>query len=284
MRDGIGDDDQVTENDLQKAIEEEQLFLQYQPKINLNGGGATAVPAVEALVRWRHPSQGVVPPNQFIPLAENSYLIHPLTFYVLRQAAGQARKWEDDGAPLTVAVNIAAPLIDDLSFPDQVQQIFDEEQCDPSRIILEVTESGAMSSAARSMDVLSRLRLKGCGLSIDDFGTGYSSLVQLHRMPFTELKVDKSFVMEIGDNSEAELIVNVIVGLARKLGLKSCAEGVEDAKTAEFLASLGCDTAQGFHYSRPVDAADVPSVIGSLQELPAVDQHVVPLADAKEVL
>jgi EAL domain-containing protein (putative c-di-GMP-specific phosphodiesterase class I) len=237
--------------DLADAIAAGQLFLEYQPKLDCRLGRITAV---EALVRWRHPTHGVVRPDQFIALAEESDLIHRLTDWVVATAAKQAAAWQSEGVDLQVAVNISAKDIEDIELPERLDRYCQNAGVDPALMMLELTETGAMREAVQMMDVLTRLRLKGFRLSIDDFGVGYSSLVQLQKMPFSEVKVDSSFVMKMMSNDGCKVIVEIIIDLARKLGLKSVAEGVEEEAALKSLFDMGCDMAQGYYLSRPIAA------------------------------
>ena len=253
----------ITERDLREAIEHEQLTLHYQPKVSLQSSRQWAVDSVEALVRWQHPAYGLVMPDEFIPLAEDSGLIARLTDVVLEAALYQTRLWHDGGFPVSVAVavNLAPQAISDLELPDRLSDLLREHNLEASKLILEITESAAMADAVRTMDILTRLRLKGIGLSMDDFGTGYSSLVQLYRMPFGELKIDKSFVMDLGESDEAEKIVRSIVNLGHNLGLSVCAEGVETEEAVDLLRSIGCEKAQGYLISKPVPAKDMTEML-----------------------
>ena len=208
-------------------------------------------------MRWEDPRHGLRPPADFIPLAEQSGLILPLTWFVLNRALAQTKEWQKLGLSLTVSVNVPAQMLNDLDFPNRVANTLEELDFPPGKLILEVTETGAMVDSAATIESLTRLRVKGIGLSIDDFGTGYSSLVELYRMPFNELKIDKSFVMECDHSVEARTIVEAIVGLGHKLGMSVCAEGVETEAVLRFLQELGCERAQGFLYSRPLPAARV---------------------------
>ena len=244
--------------ELAAAIKTDQLFLQYQPKLDCHDGRMTAV---EALVRWDHPTRGIVPPDQFIALAETTGLIDPLTDWVVAHAAEQSAQWQDRGPQLAVAINISARNTQDLDFPDRLIELCRRAGANPDQIILELTETGAMRDPVQMMDVLTRLRIKGFRLSIDDFGTGYSSLVQLQRMPFSELKIDRSFVMQMNRSKDCRVIVEIVIDLARKLGLHSIAEGVENQGILDELLKLGCDGAQGYHMSRPVDAGRVGEIV-----------------------
>jgi EAL domain-containing protein (putative c-di-GMP-specific phosphodiesterase class I)/ActR/RegA family two-component response regulator len=244
--------------DLADGIATGQLFLEYQPKLDCRLGRITGV---EALVRWRHPVRGIVRPDQFIALAEETDLIHLLTDWAFATAAMQAAAWHRDTLGLEVAVNISARDIGDLALPERLHQHCQNAGVAPALMTLELTETGAMREAVQMMDVLTRLRLKGFRLSIDDFGTGYSSLVQLQKMPFSEVKIDLLFVRQMMHNADCRVIVEIIIDLARKLGLKSVAEGVEDAAALNTLIELGCDTAQGYHISRPIAAELVPQFV-----------------------
>jgi EAL domain-containing protein (putative c-di-GMP-specific phosphodiesterase class I) len=251
-------DSETLSGELRTAIDQDQLFLQYQPKLDCRCGRMTAV---EALVRWRHPTRGIVPPDQFIGLAEAAGLIDPLTDWVVAQACRQTAAWQAEGVALDVAINISAKNAQDIGLPDRLVRLCLAAGASPHNLILELTETSAMRDAVQMMDVLTRLRVKGFRLSIDDFGTGYSSLVQLQRMPFTELKVDRSFVMQMMRSKDCRVIVEIVIDLARKLGLQSIAEGVENQAILDELMTLGCDGAQGYHLSRPVDASRIAQIV-----------------------
>ena len=251
----------ITETDLRDAIAAEQLLVHYQPKINVRSDRSWETDSLEALVRWSHPQYGLIFPDEFLPLAERNRLFFSLTDYVLRAALQQVRAWEKEGFTLSVAVNLAPRLLDDLELPDRYSDIVNEFGIKTSRVIFEITETEAMADVTRSMDILTRFRLKGFELSIDDFGTGYSSLIQLYRMPFSEIKIDKSFVMEVDENEEASVIVRAINDLAHNLGLTVCAEGVETQEALDLLRSVGCEKAQGYYMSRPVPADEISSLL-----------------------
>ena len=244
----------LTANDLAEAITAEQLFLEYQPKIDCRLG---EVIGVEALVRWRHPVRGIIPPDHFLGLAEECALIHQLTDWVAASAARQGAAWHAHHLPLDVAVNISAKNLQNSDLPDQLAEHCRDAGIDCSVMTLELTETGATREAVQMMDVLTRLRLEGFRLSIDDFGTGYSSLLQLQQMPFTEVKIDRSFVIGMMNDDSCKIIVQHIIGLAGKLGLKSVAEGVEEAPALASLIASGCDLAQGYYLGRPMAADKV---------------------------
>jgi len=241
--------------DIQAAMERNEFTLYYQPKIALRGD--SAVDSVEALVRWNHPSRGLVLPGEFVPVLESCDLMEPFADFVLENAVSQARSWLDREMRISVAVNLSAPLAVNSRLPDEVVSVLEKHGVPARNLIIEITESGVMADTVGAMEVLTRLRLKDVSLSIDDFGTGFSSLVQLYRMPFSELKIDRSFVMEIERNEEARVIVRSIIDLARNLGMKSCAEGVETEATVALLRSWGCDMAQGYFFARPALPAEV---------------------------
>jgi EAL domain-containing protein (putative c-di-GMP-specific phosphodiesterase class I)/ActR/RegA family two-component response regulator len=246
--------------DLAAALAADQLFLEYQPKLDCRLGRITGA---EALVRWRHPARGIIQPNQFIALAEETGLIHGVTDWVVATAAAQAARWRADnlGLEVAVAVNFSARDLVDLDLPDRLEQHCRAAGSDPAFLTLELTETGAMREAVSMMDILTRLRLKGFRLSIDDFGTGYSSLVQLQVMPFSEIKIDLSFVTQMISNSGCRVIVEIIIDLARKLGLTSVAEGVEEEAALKLLIETGCDVAQGYYISRPIAGDLMPQFV-----------------------
>lgn len=244
----------ISESELLEAIGSDQMVLHYQPKINLSSKSGWDTTACEALVRWNHPEQGLILPEQFIPLVEQTGLISQLTDFVLVTAIKQSRLWQNDGISMGIAVNISAQLLSELELPDKIWAVMEKYHLDPESLTLEITESAAMADVGVTMDILTRLRLKGFSLSLDDFGTGFSSLVQLHRMPFNEMKIDKSFVMEIDEDDEAKEIIQSIISLGHNLGLQLCAEGVETEEALKFLRSLDCDSAQGYLISEPLPA------------------------------
>lgn len=241
----------ITANELAEAILNNQLVLHYQPQIEIKSG---SLAGVEALVRWQHPEHGLIYPNTFISLAEESGLIADLTAQVIKLAVDQVLYWTSKDLMLQVSVNISADNITSLTLPEQLRNLLDNHQLDPAMLTLEVTESALMGELVTSLDILTRLRMKGIDLSIDDFGTGYSSLSQLYRMPFTELKVDQSFVMNMIDDDNAHGIVKTCITLGHELKMEVVAEGVENKETLDLLAGMGCDIAQGYYIARPMPA------------------------------
>ena len=255
-------DRMTTEHSLHRALERCELRLFYQPVVDIAGEQPIAV---EALLRWDHPEQGLVGPNRFIPVAEESGLIIPIGAWVLQEACQQLKSWQTRaGAPSrSVEVNLSARQIDHPDIVGTVEQILADSGLDPSHLTLEITESALMNDAAAALQVLRALKDLGVTLAIDDFGTGYSSLSYLQRFPLDILKVDKTFVDELGVDADGSEIVSAVIKLAHTLGLQVIAEGVEtEAQLAE-LQRLGCDFAQGYLFSRPVPATELVAAYGS---------------------
>jgi len=243
-----------TVDELRIGIQEKQLVLHYQPQVDVITG---ELRGVEALVRWQHPERGLIYPDQFIKLAENNDLIGDLTASVIGMSIEQSRKWHDSGLTTKISVNISSDNITSLSLPEQLTELLSHNELDPTMLNLEVTESALMGELVTSLDILTRLRMKGFGLSIDDFGTGYSSLSQLHKIPFTELKIDQSFIMSMTQDDESKAIVKTCILLGHELNMEVVAEGVETEEILNNLKTLGCDIAQGYYISRPIPADDL---------------------------
>ncbi|WNV76769.1 EAL domain-containing protein [Geodermatophilus sp. DSM 44513] len=236
---------------LRRAIDNGELVLHFQPKIALPGA---QVCGVEALVRWQHPQRGLVPPGDFIPLAERTPLIRPLTRYVVDAALEQCARWRDAGRDLGVAVNISARNLLDEHFVDEVEELLEHWRLPASCLELEVTESAIMADPERARRILTRLAECGVTLSVDDFGAGYTSLAQLKDLPVRQLKIDRSFVAPMAADPSNAMIVRSVVELGHNLGLTTVAEGVEDQATCESLQAMGCDVAQGYYICRPMPA------------------------------
>ncbi|HEX6613868.1 MAG TPA: EAL domain-containing response regulator [Rhodanobacteraceae bacterium] len=246
-------DGEVSPGELETALRTDQFVLHYQPKIHVADGRPAGV---EALVRWQHPTQGLLPPDRFLPQLEQSGSLDLLTYRVIETGlAWFAEAGRDND--LTLAINIAGGSLTDVIFTDVLNEQCSQSHIDPARIVLELTETSATRRTADAMDILTRVRLKGFRLSIDDFGTGYSSLVQLANLPFSEIKVDKSFVGAMLGSEEAHKLVAITIGLGQALHLVTVAEGVESEAQLRALAELGCDQAQGFHIARPMDGESV---------------------------
>jgi diguanylate cyclase (GGDEF)-like protein len=239
----------VTE--LRHAIERDELELVYQPKIEIRTG---CLIGVEALLRWKRQGK-YIPPDEFIPLAEKTGLIKPLTFWVLDKALQQCARWQKSGLHITTAVNLSTQNLKDTLLDERIQQLLERWQVGANSIILEITETDMMTNPEEALELSMRLHAMGIGLSIDDFGTGYSSLVYLKKLPVQEVKIDRSFIIDTNRDKDSEVIVQSIIDLAHNLDLKVVAEGVEDNRVIKQLANLGCDYAQGFYISLPLSAA-----------------------------
>ncbi len=235
------------------GLENREFILHYQPQVRLSDERAVGV---EALVRWQHPERGLVMPDDFIPLVEHTVLLRPLTYYVLDQALQQWHVWTRRGIEVEMAVNLSVRNLLDAQLPDHVAELLDRWEVPPPSLTLELTESFLMADSGRSTGVLAALADVGVRMSIDDFGTGYSSLSYLKRLPIDEIKVDRSFVVNMQKDPNDAMIVRATVELGKRLGLQVVAEGVEDRATFDELAELGCDLAQGFSIGRPVPAAE----------------------------
>ncbi|MDT8384406.1 MAG: EAL domain-containing protein [Gammaproteobacteria bacterium] len=242
------------------AIEECSLDIVYQPKVDFS---TREIIGAEALLRWNHPQRGCIEPDEFIPLAEQTGLIKPLTTWVLDMAVQQCLEWRSIWPEFNVAVNLSVHNLHDAALLDQVRRLIDEHHMPPSCLTLEITEGDIMSNPIRAREILETLDMMGIALSVDDFGTGYSSLSYLKQLPVSELKIDKSFVMEMIEDENDEVIVKATIDLAHNLGLKTVAEGVADQKTWDFLRSLNCDIAQGYFISRPVSAEEFARLASS---------------------
>ncbi|MDQ1373241.1 MAG: hypothetical protein QOJ09_579, partial [Actinomycetota bacterium] len=243
-----------TETALRGALDQHQLVVHYQPIVGLAG---ERVIGVEALVRWNHPERGLVPPLDFIPLAEETGLIVPIGSYVLSEACRTIAGWNAahlDRTPLTVSVNLSARQLASPGLPNVVAGVLEDTGLDPALLCLEITESVLMDDADTSRELLEALKRLGVTIAVDDFGTGYSSLLYLRRFPVDVLKIDRSFVAGLGNISEDSAIVSGVVSLAHALGLRSVAEGVEQPSQAVELGLLGCDQAQGFYWSKPLES------------------------------
>jgi EAL domain-containing protein (putative c-di-GMP-specific phosphodiesterase class I)/FixJ family two-component response regulator len=239
---------QVTEEELRDAIRMGQIDMVYQPKIECRSGSPAGL---EALARWQSPKHGLVMPDIFIPLAESTGMIDVLTGAIFRKSIEWfARAFPN--SPITLSLNLSAKSLVDLYLADNLSELCGRYAIAPERIVLELTETSAMVDPVLSVDLMTRLRMKGFHLSIDDFGTGYSSMVQLARLPFSELKVDKSFVMQAKEKQESRTIIKSMIDLGHNLGLRVTAEGVEDQEVLDYLNSVDCDLAQGYFIARPM--------------------------------
>lgn len=247
------------ESHLRDAIEKEQLELHYQPQICSR---TKVVLGMEALLRWHHPELGLVPPNSFIPLAEETGLITPIGAWVIQESCRQTRAWQLEGLnSLSISVNVSGEQFRSHNLKKVVENALNSTGLDPRDLVIEVTESTIMGDLERSFDLLNELKALGVSLSIDDFGTGHSSLSYLRRFPLDEIKIDRSFIQQVHDNPEDAAIVEAIIALAKALGLSIVAEGVETHSQLSFLQQRGCDTIQGFLFSRPLPGELFPSFV-----------------------
>jgi EAL domain-containing protein (putative c-di-GMP-specific phosphodiesterase class I) len=234
------------ENELRRALERGELRVHYQPIVEISSGKTLGV---EALVRWEHRERGIVPPSEFIPLAEETGMVVPLGRWVLEQACRALSALPE---AVQLSVNLSGRQLLQPDFPEQLSQLLRDQNIEPSRLRLELTESMLIGNGAAAQQALSHLRSTGVRLCIDDFGTGYSSLSYLHELPIDALKIDRSFIGAIGQDERKHKIVQSIVLLGKGLGIEVVAEGVETAQQAEELRKLGCERAQGYYYSRPL--------------------------------
>jgi EAL domain-containing protein (putative c-di-GMP-specific phosphodiesterase class I) len=238
---------------LRRAIDQDGLSLAYQPKLDVASG---RVVGVEALARWRDEALGDVPPSEFIPLAESEGLIDGLTQSVCRRALNQLAAWRGQGFSLSIAINVSALTLRDVGLPDFIERLCRLQDIPCDEVTVELTETAAQHDV-HLLDTLTRFRIKGFCVALDDFGTGYSSLLQLRQLPFTELKIDRSFIHDVTTAEDSRLIVRSVIDLAHALGLIAVAEGVEDEATLKVLAALGCDQVQGFFIARPMAADEL---------------------------
>jgi len=243
---------------LRRAIASDELLLHYQPKLELESG---RVIGVEALVRWQHPTRGLLPPSEFLEIAESTGLIDPLTNWVINRALAQLADWHAHALQLTIAVNISARNLRDEQLPDRIFDHLRRYAIDPRYLEIELTETAVMAHPARATALLERLHRGGVRVSLDDFGQGYTSLAHLARLPLSELKIDRSFVVAMAETRQDEAIVRTVIELGHQLGLQVVAEGAETHEAMAALASLRCDTVQGFAFTRPLNADETLSWI-----------------------
>ena len=251
--------------ELGEAIENRQLVVHYQPKIDLTSGAAVGV---EALVRWAHPDLGLIPPDEFISIAEDTGLIRGLTINVLDQTLERCRQWKDQGCEQHVSVNLSARSLVDSTLPQEIADLLERHGVDGASLTIEITETAIIADHENAASILTDLHRLGIELSIDDFGTGYFSLSQLRDLPIDEIKIDRSFVSSMSSEDKDAFIVRSTIALGRDLGMRVVAEGVEDSSTLQELRWLGCDYAQGFLMSRPLDGDQVTTWLHAWQEEP----------------
>lgn len=247
------------ESGLRLALDRQELFLVYQPQMDIATG---AIVGVEALLRWQHPELGLVPPGDFIRIAENTGLIVPIGEWVLKTACAQARKWQDEGLrQVQIAVNVSAVQFRQEGFRDLIKGVLSETRLSPQYLELELTESLLLTNADVMFSVLRDLKEMGLSLAIDDFGTGYSSLSYLRQFPVSRLKIDRSFVQDVAINPDDAAITAAIIGMAKNMSLRVIAEGVENEAQLSFLRAHQCDEIQGYYFSRPLSADKVAEML-----------------------
>jgi EAL domain-containing protein (putative c-di-GMP-specific phosphodiesterase class I)/AmiR/NasT family two-component response regulator len=250
----------IPRSEIEQAIVESELTLVYQPKVAITAS-AVKIQGAEALVRWQHPRRGLLQPRHFLSQVEEHGFMSPLTDFVMTEAVRQASQWRAAGLPLEITVNLSTELVQDRGFPERLAVLLQEYDFPARHLVLDVTEATSPEGQHLLLDVFTRLRILGVGLSLDNFGTGQSSLTGLYRMPFSEIKVDHTLIADVPREREARLIVKAIVTLAHGLGLATCAEGVESAQMLDFVRSAGFDSAQGRFFSEPVSAAEIENIV-----------------------
>lgn len=245
-------------NQLRQSLEKDELVLYYQPQIDIALGTITGM---EALIRWNHPEKGLIFPDSFIPLAEESGMIIPIGEWVLKQSCIQAKEWINQGHDIRISVNISAKQFQYRGFINKVEDILEETGLNPKSLTLEITETTAISDMNHTLMILEKLKSLDISVAIDDFGTGYSSLNYLNQMSVNELKIDRSFIWDIENNNKNKMISNTIIVLAKQLGLTVTAEGVENLEQLTILKEMNCDIAQGYHFSKPVPKEQIDIMI-----------------------
>lgn len=253
-------DGQFPKHELAAALQHGEFLPFFQPKVEIATG---RVVGMEALARWKSPSRGLLMPGAFLASIDTHGLMDSLTWIILARSAAICRNWLDQGLPLTVSVNLSLSSLGRLGLAERIYEVVTKQDIAPSSIILEVTETAAMADIGPSLENLTRLRMKGFGLSIDDYGTGYSSMQQLTRVPFTELKIDQSFVRDAEQRESMRAVVESSLEIAKKLGLHATAEGVETHEHWEMLEKMGCEIAQGYLIAKPMEAAAIPDWVAS---------------------
>ena len=240
--------------EMRNALANDEFELYYQPKLHLRSGLVTRA---EVLIRWNHPTRGLLPPSLFVPIAERTGIIRGITDWLLDKALEQCRTWQEAGVPLHLAVNISAKSLQEQTLPSKINALLDKWQVDPRFLKIEITESSIMADPAHALAIMSMLQSIGVRLSVDDFGTGYSSFTHLRLLPIDEIKIDKSFVAGMTTSDADVAIVRTVVDLAHHLGKQVCAEGVEDEATWKMLHEIGCDLAQGYFISHPLSSGEL---------------------------
>lgn len=270
------------EIDLRRAIKNKEFLLYYQPIISV---GTENIAGFEVLIRWNHPTRGIVPPNDFIPIAEETGLILPIGTWVIREGCRQMSQWRrkyPSAQNLIISINLSARQLEQSDLIEQITEILEETNLNPRCLKLEITESVVMHNTEHSVKTIGDLREMGIRVSIDDFGTGYSSLSYLHRFPIDTLKIDRSFVNRIGDGGESSEIVQTIIKLASNLGMDVVAEGVETVEQLDFLRDINCGYVQGYYYSRPIDNLSATEMVENLKA-DAIHKSLPPALDLNQL-
>lgn len=249
------DGHQLSEEDMRGAVDADQLLLYFQPKISMDGA---RILGAEALVRWMHPTYGMLQPDAFISQLVGANLIEELTRVVLDKALAQLTAWRADGLAINLSINIAAESLDDIRFPSLIEDLLNQHGVPPSLLTIEVTETGLLRDHATALDILTRLRLAGMSVSLDDFGTGYATISRLDKLPFDELKLDRSMVTGAPSSERARTILGSTLKLAHDLNMRTVAEGVETIHEWTLLREHGCQAAQGFYMAMPMPGDDLP--------------------------
>jgi len=265
------------EIDLRRAYERQEFILHYQPIVSLDSDNMIGF---EALVRWNHPERGMVPPNDFVSVAEDTGLILPIGQWILREACRQMREWQEKyplSDALIISVNLSAVQLEQPDLSKQIAETLEESRLDPKCLRLEITESVIMHNAEQAIITVNELRKMGVRVSIDDFGTGYSSLSYLHKFPVDTLKVDRSFINRIDTKGENAAIIQTIITLACNLNMDVVAEGVETAEQLSYLREINCDYVQGYYYSRPVDNLSAAEMVKDLVRSKYLHKRSVPI-------
>jgi EAL domain-containing protein (putative c-di-GMP-specific phosphodiesterase class I) len=243
----------VFADELQSAIINDQITVYFQPQVSVTDG---RIIGVESLARWKHPEKGWIPPNVFIGIAEKYDMIQEITDIVFQKSITEAAHLRSLGFDITVSINFSAQVLSSLELPEVLSETISSSGLEPNHVIIEVTESTLAEDMNITLDILTRMRLKGFGLSIDDFGTGFSSMEQLRQIPFTELKIDRSFVHQSSENQASRAILESSISLAKRLNISSIAEGVETEEDWDLIASLGCDNVQGYYVAKPMPTSE----------------------------
>jgi EAL domain-containing protein (putative c-di-GMP-specific phosphodiesterase class I) len=249
-------------SEIENALLEHEFKVQYQPKVTISGA-TPRIRGCEALIRWQHPRRGLLQPRQFLGAVEDHGLMSRVTDYVMTESIRQAAVWKSRGIDLEMVVNLSPKLVRDHAFPERLGMLLRENGFPPEQLMLDVTESPSNDDRDLILDVFTRLRIAGVGLSLDNFGTGFASLTELYRMPFSEIKVDQSLIADVSRERDARLIVRAITNLAQTLQLSVCAEGIETRQMADFVKLAGFDSAQGRFFSEALDAKDVEQLVNS---------------------